>query len=61
MTLQEIADQLGCSRQNIEQKIRGIFRRFKKALKSKGIYQYSDISINSIVSDGLRAGKRPRE
>lgn len=60
MSLQQIADVLGCSRQNVEEKLRGIFRKFKNKLKSKGIYQYSDIAISDAVVEGLRAGNRPR-
>lgn len=60
MSLQEIADVLGCSRQNVEQRLRKIFRKFQKRLRLKGIYQYSDIALGDAVVDGLRAGNRPR-
>jgi transcriptional regulator len=61
MTQQEIADQLGCSRQNIEQIIRRAFMRVRKRLRAMGITGYSDLSIGDYLVDGLRSGKRPME
>lgn len=61
MTLQEIADQIGCSRQNVEQILRRSFMRLRKRLRALGITGYSDLSIGDYLADGLRSGKRPME
>lgn len=61
MTHQQIADQLGCSRQNVEQIIRRAFMRVRKRLRAMGVAGYSDLSISDYFSDVLRSGHRPRE
>ena len=61
MTMQAIADQMGFSCQRVEQIIRGALGKFKRALYKRGITDYSQISVERLISDGLRSGKRPKE
>lgn len=61
MTLQEIADQFDCSRQNIEQILRGIFRKVRRKLRNRGIHTYSDIAVEGLIGEAIRTEKRPTE
>ena len=45
MTLQEIADHFGVSRQAVAETLNSAYRKIRKALKAKGIYTYSDVSV----------------
>jgi len=60
MTMQAIADQLGCSRQNIDQVIKKVFAKIRRRLRSMQINSYADLSISDALVDGIRAGNRPR-
>lgn len=57
MTLQEIADQIGCSRQRVEQIIKRAFMKVRKRLRAMGVTGYSDLSIGDYLVDGLRGRK----
>lgn len=48
MTMQEIAIELGITRQRVDQIQRKAFAKMKRKLASYGIYQYSDICVGEI-------------
>lgn len=48
MTLKEIADHFGVSHQAIAGTMESAFKKIRKALKAKGIYNYADISIGEV-------------
>ena len=61
MTLEEIADALGMTRERVRQIERQAFVKIKKALRAKGIHKYSDISVEQVISEVIRSGSRPKE
>ena len=61
MTLEEIADTLGITRERVRQIEKKALYRIKKALRDRGINSYSDLSVESVVAEVLRSGFRPRE
>jgi DNA-directed RNA polymerase sigma subunit (sigma70/sigma32) len=61
MSLQQIGDQLGLSRQRVEQIIRATMMKVKKRLASRGINNYDDISIAEFFTQGLRAQPHDNE
>lgn len=61
MTLEEIANALGVTRERVRQIERKAFYKIQKALRERGIHKYSDISIEHVVADVLRSGSRPKD
>lgn len=61
MTLQEVADTLGITRERVRQIEKKALYRIRSELRKRGITQYSDLSIGDAVVDVLRSGYRPRE
>ena len=48
MTLQEISDYLGVTRQRVAQIETSALKKLKMILTKRGIYNYSDISIGEV-------------
>jgi DNA-directed RNA polymerase sigma subunit (sigma70/sigma32) len=61
MTLEEIADALGMTRERVRQIERKALLKIRKELRNRGINNYSDLSVEQLVSDVIRSGSRPKE
>lgn len=61
MTLQEIGDAMGISRQAVDQLLNRAFAKLRRRLAARGIMALDDILMNEHIIPALRAGNRPRD
>ena len=60
MTLQEIGDAMGISRQAVDQLLNRAFSKLRRRLAARGIMELDDILMSEQIIPALRAGFRPR-